>query len=92
VDGAGSRALIPAVWEHASQILDGAVAVPLEEAAGAIRVLADRARVIAEGAGALPVAAALAGRVPGRRIVCIVSGGNVDLAVLAQILAGATPR
>jgi threonine dehydratase len=91
VDGAGSRALIPAVWEHASQILDGAVAVPLEEAAGAIRMLAERARVIAEGAGALPVAAALAGRVPGRRIVCIVSGGNIDLAVLAQILAGGTP-
>jgi threonine dehydratase len=92
VDGAGSRALIPAVWEHASQILDGAVAVPLDDAAAAIRTLAERARVIAEGAGALPVAAALSGSVPGRRIVCIVSGGNVDLSVLAEILAGATPR
>jgi threonine dehydratase len=90
VDGAGSRALIPAVWEHASQILDGAVAVPLDEAAGAIRVLAERVRVIAEGAGALPLAAALAGHVPGRRIVCIVSGGNIDLSVLARILTGAS--
>jgi threonine dehydratase len=89
VDGAGSRALIPAVWAHASRILDGAVAVPLADAAAAIRVLAERARVIAEGAGALPVAAALAGSVPGRRIVCIVSGGNIDLSVLARILTGA---
>jgi threonine dehydratase len=91
VDGAGSRALIPAVWEHASQVLAGAVAVSLDDAAGAIRVLAERARVIAEGAGALPVAAALGGRIPGRRIVCIVSGGNIDLSLLARILQGSAP-
>jgi threonine dehydratase len=91
VDGAGSRELIPAVWEHASHLLSGAYAVPLDEAAAAIRVLAERARVIAEGAGALPLAAALSGRVPGSRVVCIVSGGNIDLAVLARILQGTTP-
>ena len=91
VDGAGSRELIPAVWEHASQLLAGAFAVSLDEAAAAVRVLAERSRVIPEGAGALAVAAALSGRVPGRRIVCIVSGGNIDLSVLARILQGETP-
>jgi threonine dehydratase len=65
--------------------------VPLEEAAAAVRVLAERTRVIAEGAGALATAAALSGRVEGKRIVCIVSGGNIDTAVLARILQGETP-
>jgi threonine dehydratase len=56
-----------------------------------VRLLAERVRVIAEGAGALGLAAAQSGRVPGRRIVCIVSGGNIDAGKLAQILAGETP-
>jgi threonine dehydratase len=92
VDGSGSRELIPAVWEHASAILDGAFAIPLDTAAAAIRTLAERTRVIAEGAGALAAAAALAGRVDGaQRIVCIVSGGNIDAAVFARILQGEAP-
>ena len=57
-----------------------------------MRLLAERARVIAEGAGALAVAAATGGRIEGaRRIVCIVSGGNIDFGVLARILAGQDP-
>jgi len=92
VDGSGSRELIPAVWEHASRILEGAFAIPLPEVAAAVRTLAERTRVIAEGAGALAVAAALSGRVEGgRRIVCIVSGGNIDAAVFARILEGEVP-
>ncbi len=92
VDGSGSRALIPGVWAHAAELLDGAFALPTAETAAAVRLLAERARVIAEGAGALAVAAATGGRVEGaRRIVCIVSGGNIDSAVLARILAGETP-
>ncbi|HZT92521.1 MAG TPA: threonine/serine dehydratase [Gaiellaceae bacterium] len=90
VDGSGSRELIPRVWEQASQLIDGALAVPLDETAAAVRLVAERARVIAEGAGALSVAAALSGRVPGRKIVCIVSGGNIDFAVLSRILLGGT--
>jgi threonine dehydratase len=90
VDGSGSRELIPRVWEHASELLDGAFAVPLEDAAAAVRLLAERTRVVAEGAGALGLAAALAHGV-GRRGVCIVSGGNIDTGVLARILAGETP-
>jgi threonine dehydratase len=92
VDGSGSRELIPAVWEHASRILDGAFAIPLPEVAAAVRTLAERTRVIAEGAGALAAAAALSGRVEGgRRIVCIVSGGNIDAAVFTRILEGEVP-
>ncbi len=91
VDGSGSRELLPRMWELAAPLLDGAFALPLDEVAAAVRVLAERTRVIAEGAGALAVAAALAGLPGGRRIVCIVSGGNIDTAVLARILAGETP-
>jgi threonine dehydratase len=91
VDGSGSLELIPAVWEHASQVLDGAFAVPLAEVSAAIRTLAERTRVVAEGAGALAVAVALSGRVGGARIVCIVSGGNIDATVFARILQGEMP-
>jgi threonine dehydratase len=90
VDGSGSRELIPRVWEHVSSLLDGAFALPLPEVAAAVRLLAERTRVVAEGAGALALAAALSHDV-GRRVVCIVSGGNIDTAVLGRILAGETP-
>ena len=92
VDGSGSRELIPRVWEQASQLLDGAVAMPIPAVAEAVRVIAERARVIAEGAGALATAAALAGRLGGaKKVVCIVSGGNIDPAVLSRILIGEQP-
>jgi threonine dehydratase len=91
VDGAGSKALLPAMWERARPLLAGAVAVPLDDAAAAVRLLATRAHVVAEGAGALPLAAALAGHGGAGRVVCIVSGGNIDPERLATILAGATP-
>ncbi len=84
VDGAGGRALLPTMWDRAREVVDEAVAVPLDAVEAAVRQLALRARVVAEGAGALALAAA-----QGRegRIVCIVSGGNIDAAVLARILA-----
>jgi threonine dehydratase len=91
VDGAGGRALLPTMWEHARSLVDSAVSVPLGDAADAIRRLASRARIVAEGAGALPVAAALHGAAGEGRVVCIVSGGNIDAAVLARVLAGETP-
>ena len=69
-----------------------AFAISLAETADAIRTIAERMRVIPEGAGALSTAAALAGRVPGaRKIVCILSGGNIDAAVFARILQGEAP-
>jgi threonine dehydratase len=88
VDGAGGRALLPTMWEHARELVDEAVAVPLDDVREAVRLLAGRARVVAEGAGALALAAA-----QGRegQVVCIVSGGNIDAGVLAEIL-GSGPK
>ena len=91
VDGAGSRELLPRVWAHASELLDGAYAVPLDDVAAAVLLLAERARVVAEGAGALALAAALAGAAGGGKVACVVSGGNIDFGVLREILAGRTP-
>jgi threonine dehydratase len=92
VDGAGSRSLLPAMWERARPLLAGSYVASLGETAAAVRLLAGRARVVAEGAGALAVAAALKHGSPGERIVCIVSGGNIDAARLAEILAGRVPE
>ena len=91
VDGAGSKMLLRPIWERAKPLLSGGIALTLDETAAAVRTLAERARVIAEGAGALAVAAALSGRAGEGRIVCIVSGGNIDAARLAAILEGHTP-
>jgi threonine dehydratase len=91
VDGIGSRSLLAEMWPIVRSLVDGGFAVPLADIAGAIRLLAERNRVVAEGAGATPVAAALAGRAGGGKIVCIVSGGNIDSAKLAKILGGELP-
>jgi threonine dehydratase len=91
VDGSGAPRLLPKMWPLAREALAGAFPVPIDDAAAAVRLLANRARVVAEGAGALALAAALAGRVGTGKIVCVVSGGNIDEAKLAAILAGKTP-
>jgi threonine dehydratase len=91
VDGAGAKALLPKMWPLVEPLVDGAHRVSLDEVASAIRLLAERARVIAEGAGALAPAAALSGRAGTGKIVCIVSGGNIDFATLTTILEGRTP-
>jgi len=86
VDGAGSRRVLDSMWPLVSPLVDQALAVGVGEAAAAVRVLAQRVRVIAEGAGALAPAAALSGRAGPGKVVCIVSGGNINLGKLAQIL------
>jgi threonine dehydratase len=91
VDGAGSKALLPAMWDRARSLVAGAVALPLADVAEAVRLLATRAHVVAEGAGALALAAALAGHGGTGRVVCVVSGGNIDADRLATILAGNVP-
>jgi threonine dehydratase len=91
VDGAGGKMLLPAMWERARPLLRGSIPVSLDETARAVRLLAERTRVVAEGAGALSVAAALSGRAGSGRIVCVVSGGNIDAGRLAAILEGRTP-
>jgi threonine dehydratase len=90
VDGAGSRRVLDSMWPLVTPLVDEAVAVPVVDAAAAVRLLAERARVIAEGAGALALAAALAGRAGTGKVVCVVSGGNINLSKLAAILTGAT--
>jgi len=89
VDGSGSRRVLDSMWPLVTPLVDEALAVPIAEVAGAVRLLAERARVIAEGAGALAAAAALAGRAGTGKVVCVVSGGNINLSKLADILGGA---
>jgi threonine dehydratase len=91
VDGAGAKVVLPAMWERAKPLLAGSYVVSLEETAAAVRLLAERARVVAEGAGALALAAALSGEARGRKLVCVVSGGNIDADRLATILGGGVP-
>ena len=91
VDGSGSRALLPKMWGLAQELMDGAASVSLDQTAAAVRLLAERARVVAEGAGSLSLAAARAGHGGTGKLVCIVSGGNIDASRLARILAGETP-
>ncbi|HKU56102.1 MAG TPA: pyridoxal-phosphate dependent enzyme [Gaiellaceae bacterium] len=86
IDGAGGPALLPGMWEHARGLVDEAVAVPLPEVEEAVRLLVSRAHVVAEGAGALALAAALR---RDDRCICIVSGGNIDPDVLAGIVSPA---
>jgi threonine dehydratase len=92
VDGAGAGAVLPEMWPLARALLAGSVVVSLAETASAVRLLAERVRIIAEGAGALSVAAARSGRAGSGRTVCVVSGGNIDVARLIQILTGGVPR
>ena len=88
VDGIGSGSVLVEMWPMVSALLDGSVVMSLSDVAEAVRILATRNRIIAEGAGATPVAAALAERKKGAmrgKIVCVVSGGNIDLEKLAMI-------
>jgi threonine dehydratase len=92
VDGAGAPFVLAEMWPLLRELVDGALVASLDETAAAIRLLAERVCVIAEGAGALGVAAALAGRAGPGKVVCIVSGGNIDVSTLTRILGGETPK
>jgi threonine dehydratase len=92
VDGAGARKALPGMWPYVRELIDGAQVATLDETAAAIRLLAERVRVIAEGAGALAAAVAVSGRGGRGKIACIVSGGNIDVSTLMRILGGETPK
>jgi threonine dehydratase len=79
------------MWPLAKKMLDGSIVVSVSEVAEAVRLLATRSHVVAEGAGAASVAAALTGRAGRGKTVSVVSGGNIDLSTLSRILAGETP-
>ena len=86
VDGAGGRSVLPAMWPLLRDLLSGSIVVALDDVAAAMQVTAERSHVIAEGAAACAVAAALSGRVPGKKVVAIVSGGNIDLSTFASLV------
>jgi len=90
VDGAGGQSMFPRMWERMKPLVDGYIVVTLEETKAAMRMMAEKARVIAEGAGALPLAAALTGKAGNGPIVAIVSGGNIDLKKFFELI-GTTP-
>ena len=87
VDGAGGQSVFPRMWERMKPLVDDYIVVTLEETKKAMRLMAEKARVISEGAGALPVAAALTGKAGKGPIVAIVSGGNIDLAKFSELIA-----
>ncbi|HKZ69461.1 MAG TPA: pyridoxal-phosphate dependent enzyme, partial [Anaerolineales bacterium] len=91
VDGIGSGSVLADMWPLVSRLLDGSLVVSLTEVASALRLLIERNRVVAEGAGAASVAAARQGKAEGRKVVAVVSGGNIDSAKVAKILKGEVP-
>jgi threonine dehydratase len=86
VDGAGGRSVFPRMWERVRPVVDQCFVVTLEQTRNAMRVMAEKARVISEGAGAMPLAAALAGKAGAGPIVAIVSGGNIDLKKFSELV------
>ena len=86
VDGAGGQSVFPRMWERMKPLLDGSIVVTLDETKRAMRLMAEKARVISEGAGALPLAAALTGKAGQGPIVAIVSGGNIDLKKFCELI------
>jgi threonine dehydratase len=89
VDGAGGRSVLPSMWPLLREYVDETIVVSLADTARAMKLAAERCHVIAEGAGACAIAAALSGRVRDaghRRVVAVVSGGNIDLARFAQLV------
>jgi len=91
VDGIGSKGLLPEMWPIVRELLAGSITVSLAETAAAIRLLVERHRVVAEGAGGAAVAAALTGKAGPGKVVAVVSGGNIDPEKLATILVGGIP-
>lgn len=86
VDGAGGKSVFPRMWQRMKPVVDGVIVVTLEQTKSAMRILAEKARVIAEGAGALGLAAALTGKAGKGPIVAIVSGGNIDLERFSELI------
>ncbi len=86
VTGVGYETLLPEMWPMISRLVDEVITVSIAEVAAAIRLLAEQHHVVAEGAGAIPIAAALSGRYAATRVCCVVSGGNIDNSVLTDIL------
>jgi len=87
VDGCGGKSVFPRMWDLAHHLLAGSIVCTLEEIRQALRLVAERNHVIAEGAGACAVAAGLSGKCGLRKVACVVSGGNIDLARFAELVS-----
>jgi threonine dehydratase len=92
VDGAGGKSVLPTMWPLLREYVDQSIVVPLNEVAAAMKRTAERVHVIAEGAAACAVAAALSGRAGGGKIVAVVSGGNIDLARFAALVGASVDK
>jgi threonine dehydratase len=86
VDGCGGKSVFPRMWDLAHHLLAGSIVCTLDETRKAMRIVAERNRVISEGAGACAVAAGLSGKCGSGKVVCVVSGGNIDLATFAELV------
>ena len=86
VDGAGGQSVTERMWQRMQPIVDGAITVTLDQTRDAMRLIAEKTRTIAEGAGALSLAAALTGQAGEGPIVCVVSGGNIDLVKFSELV------
>ena len=86
VDGCGGKSVLPRMWSLAHHLLAGGIVASLDECRQAMRIVAERNRVIAEGAGACAVAAGLSGKAGTGKVVCVVSGGNIDLKKFAELV------
>jgi threonine dehydratase len=86
VDGAGGKSVFPRMWQRMKPVVDGYIVVSLEDTKRSMRLMAEKARIISEGAGALPLAAALTGKAGQGPIVAIVSGGNIDLHKFSELI------
>ncbi len=86
VDGAGGQSMFPRMWERMKPVVDDYIVVSLDETKKAMRLMAEKVRIISEGAGALPVAAALTGKAGNGPIVAIVSGGNIDMKKFCELI------
>ena len=88
----GAPSVIPDVWPIVSDLVDGSLVMSVADLASTIRLLVERNHVVAEGAGAAPVAVALQGKAGGGKVACVVSGGHIDSGDLAVILSGEVPQ
>lgn len=91
VDGCGGKSVFPRMWDIAHHLLAGAVVCTLDETRNAMRIVAERNHVISEGAGACAVAAGLSGKCGSGKVVCVVSGGNIDLQKFSELVSGSSP-
>ena len=87
VDGAGGQSVTQRMWDRMQAVVDGSITVTLDEVREAMRLMAEKARIVSEGAGALALAAALTGGAGHGPIVCVVSGGNIDLKKFSSLIA-----